>query len=295
MSDSRRFSVNEEIALDPAIATRVGDLQLMLAKVGFYEGRFLSRFPKRWASMALEAVDGDVNLTRVRVLLERAKESAFVPSGRPYNSGMRWVENAISQNQISPFAGIVAIERRQGCVAIDDLDISMLPGSRDIRIVPSRERLLSLLRPLVRSSGSLYLVDPYFKPWLGNTRRLLCDFLAEAFSSRCISFSAFVSIKGWYEELSSANEKINSVLAAIEHVGRSLRFVVCDDLGTAEQLHARYLFSERGGIRLDRGFQTGRVNSDFSVIDKGVHDELMKTFVERPLPFPVTREYRITS
>jgi hypothetical protein len=69
--------------------------------------------------------------------------------------------------------------------------------------------------------------------------------------------------------------------------------VVCfEDDDPESKQHARYIFSERGGVRLDKGLQVDKAQVDFSIIEKPVHDELMKFFVERPLALAV--DYRVS-
>ena len=68
--------------------------------------------------------------------------------------------------------------------------------------------------------------------------------------------------------------------------------VVCDDEESASPMHMRYLFSAKGGVRLDKGLQID--NSavvDLSFIDKSVHEDLIRKYVNRPCPYKVVTEY----
>lgn len=284
--------MNNEVAVDPIVASHVAELRLLLSKVGFYEGRFISRFPKRWLALALGGIVDQNMRKSVQVLLDRVKDGAFLPSGRSYDSARRWIDNAIDQHKSQPFSEVITDEKLEGCINIDAFDVDQLKGSRDIKVVPNSENMLSALDPLLSLSGSLFLIDPYFVPWASVTRRLFVDLLLRCFSARCVSFTAFVSEKEWRNEFIDADKRIREILPTSLGGTRELRIVVLGDLATSDQLHARYLFSERGGVRLDRGLQTGRARVDLSLIDRVVHNDLMHTFVERPLPYPIIKEFR---
>ena len=283
--------MNEEFALDPEIAKRLVELRLLLSHFGFYEGRFISRFPRRWFAQALEGITDQGVRQRVQMLLERAKAYAFLPSGRAYDSSKRWIDNALQQHIETPFNAIISVLDQPGVIAVDDLDPRSLPGSRDARVMGSVDNIMKAIRPLLRLSGFLVLVDPYFKPWATNTNKLLNEVLTESSGWQCISFDAYVSEKEWEDEISHAESLMADRLPKTAGGKLDFKIKVCRDLETESRLHARYLFSAKGGIRLDKGLQTDRSKVDLSFIDRSVHEDLMQTFVERPLLYRVEREF----
>lgn len=284
--------MNEEYAIDPAVASRVTELRLLLSKFGFYEGRFVSRFPKRWLAQALDGITDQILRQRVQVLLEHAKEHAFLPSGRTYDAAKPWIANAIAQQCSStPFDSVISLERRPETVHIDDLDPANFRPARDRRVTGTVANIMNAVRPLLRLSGNLVLIDPYFRPWATNIQKLLEEVLRESFGARCISFTAFVSGTEWLHDMNRAESLIADALPKLAAGRKIFSVIVCDDLATTSGLHARYLFSEKGGIRLDKGLRTDRVKVDISFIDGSVHEDLMKTYVERPLPFNTIKEF----
>lgn len=288
MNDSRKYSVNDEFAIDPAIAARVSELRMLLSKFGFYEGRFISRFPAGWIKAALERVSDQNLRQKVHILLERNKETAFVRSNRPYDSLHSWIENAIEQHARAPFGQVISAESAPGFVHLDDVDPTTFPGSRDSRVTGSLENIVNVIRPLIRVSGSLYLIDPYFHPWSAKARELTIAVLAEMKIGA--EFKAFVSAKNW-PDFEFADKHIRKILQNESPLKGRLKIQVCDDESSSSGMHARYLFSEKGGVRLDKGLQTDEAEIDLSFIDKRVHDDLVLRFVERPIPYRVVREY----
>jgi len=284
--------MNEEFALDPEIAGLVVELRFLLSKFGFYEGRFISRFPKRWIALAIDGIADQTLRQRAHVLLERAKEDAFLRSGRDYDVGKSWMANTDHQHARKPFSTVISVARQPGFVQLDDIDPSKFPGSRDARVTASVSNLIRIFRPLLELSGNLVLVDPYFKPWSTNTRKLLREVLEVSFRSRCISFTAYVRRSEWENYMDQAIFLTDAVLPKSLDGSRDFRILVCDDFEAETRLHARYLFSNRGGIRLDKGLQTDPSKVDVSYVDRSVHEDLLRTYVERPVPFNVYREFK---
>lgn len=287
--------MNEEFALDPALGSRVQQLRFLLSKFGYYEGRFAARFPKAWFRDAVEQIQDDSIRAALAALWERYGDLTFLASGRPYDPKQKWLENATSQHLSRPFAQVISAERHEGTTALDDLELDALPGSRDARKPGSVDNLLDVMSPLIRTSGTLYLIDPYFVPWAHHVKWLFTAVVEQAFNARCVSLTAFVSVGSWSEYLHDGEERIEKTLPRRWGGRKRVDVKVCNDVGSDMKLHARYLFSERGGIRLDKGLQTQRAVVDISYIDRGVHEDLMKTFVERPLPFEVVRHFAFTT
>lgn len=272
--------MNDQYALDPAIARRIAELRLLLSKFGVYEGRFISRFPAGWVKRAFDGLDDQSARKRLEVLLDRCKrEAVFLPSNRAYDSERPWVENAAEQHDKAPFAGVISTEARPGFMVIDEVDPTSFPASRDMSVTGSLENMMRAIRPLLEMSGSLYLIDPYFKPWKPETRELLGAVLTEKKLSA--KFVAFVSASKDWPDFTYADKQIRGALPANFPCNRTFEVSVCDDEDAESRMHARYLFSEIGGIRLDRGLRTDKAMVDLSFIDKGVHADLWHRFVER--------------
>lgn len=281
--------MNDEYALDPAIASQVSKLKFLLSKFGVYEGRFISRFPARWIKLAFEGITDQNDRYKLQLLMERCeKEAAFIRSNRTYDGEKLWVVNASEQHDEAPFTGLISTEARPGFIGIDEVDPTSFSGSRDARVTGSIENMMKAIRPLIEMSSSLYLVDPYFWPCEGRTCELLAAVLAERRSGT--EFRAFVSSKHW-PEVNLADKLIQGALPSFSLGKGRFNVQVCDDQKATLRLHARYLFSDRGGVRLDKGLCTDEAVVDLSYIDKGVHEDLMLRFVKRPLPFNVVREY----
>ena len=220
--------------------------------------------------------------------MERYKETVFVRSNRMYDVVKPWVDNAAEQHAKAPFKTVISTEARPGFVHIDDVDPTSFPGSRDTSVTGSIENIMNAIRPLLNVSGSLYLVDPYFQPWAARTRELLSAVLTAR--KQGAEFKAFVSSKEW-PELEYADKKIREALPRLSSHNGNFKVAVCNDEESTARMHARYLFSEKGGVRLDKGLQTDEGMIDLSFIDKDVHGDLLRKFVERTDSYKVIREY----
>lgn len=281
-----------DVAIDPEVVLVGPEFRILASHIGFYHGRVVSRFPKDWAAQAFQAADVLPEPERRRVVeaIRRIKDSALIPSGRPYDGERSWCDNAETAHRTKPFAEIFARESRAGFVAIEEISGDDLSSSAARREVGNVENLMDSLSPLLASSGTLVLVDPYFSPARGPNRELFNRVLSVAFSERCIEFRAYVREKHWMFPTSRCESGLKALIDSRWDGKKRISVFVLDDDGGDDALHARYLFSERGGLRLDKGLQVDRSKVDISVINKATHDDLMRTFIERPFAAHVAYE-----
>jgi len=290
--------MNEMIALDPGVAHDLESLRLLRGKVGFYEGRFISRFPRNWYARALEiakSINSDIDHKLVLESLTRLRDKALLPSGREYNGGISWHDNAVISNKVTSFDLMISEVPANGfktIIEIDDKD-DWLNGRGKFLSPGTTGNLLSAMSPLLTTSGSLYLIDPHFDPDSGLSKDLFRQVLTKAFSNNCLSLTIIRSSKDWSKP--GLKIRMQDILNNLGIKGKQLRFRVAHDRGTLDQQHARFIFSERGGLSLDRGLQTTRSAYPIAWIDKATHDELYNKYAERPLPFELMEDIRINS
>lgn len=288
--------MNLEIAVDPGTVKASDAFSVLATHLGFYQGRLISRFPGDWIPRAYnEAADlPDLERHRIVAALQRIKESALIPSARLFDTKKSWLENAEIQHRERAFAEVYCREKSEFGTAITEVfgryDWSDLSGEKE---VGSEENLLRSFKPLLSSSGTIYLMDPYFAPKRKANRSLFNAILNSAFSSRCIEFKAFVREKDSGFPKDRCGPYLRSLIDGDWKQNRRVTIVAFEDATYEAEQHARYLFSERGGFRLDKGLQVSESKVDVSLVNKTTHDELMKTLVERTFPFKVVFECSI--
>jgi hypothetical protein len=72
------------------------------------------------------------------------------------------------------------------------------------------------------------------------------------------------------------------IIQAELKAGREVEMIFVDDAPCKNKMHARYLLSIKGGVRLDQGFQhlpEGR-RVDVGPVDQSTHVDLLKIYLE---------------
>lgn len=288
--------MNLEIAVDPASVKDVSAFLVLASHLGFFEGRLISRFPSDWLRLAYLEIEDfcDLDRKRIAATLQRVKEQALVNSSREFDRRVSWATNVDLENQRKAFAEVYRWEEGKVGLPITSVfercDWSKPLGQK---VVGSIENFMVSLGLFLSVSGSVYLVDPYFSPVKKNTRDIFNAVLSAAFGNRCVEFKAYVRERDSCFVKGRAEKELRSMIDGSWGGSRRVTIVCFDDNTDESAQHARYIFSERGGFRLDRGLQTTRAPVDFSLVNKVVHEKLMTDYVERPVPFKVVFEISI--
>jgi hypothetical protein len=285
--------MNQEWAVDPACVERHSDFSLLASHLGFTEGVFLSKFPSNWLSLAFQRAEVlcEPQKTKVREVLRRIKESAsLLPSGRGYDGQRNWGVNACDQHEVLPFDRLMSTSSTQHFTDISAIDEFDWSSAREARTAGSLKTIIEILQPLIRLSYNIILVDPYFAPQRKGNRDLFKSVVDMAFSNKCREFKFFVRTVNWPYIENQCEGELRKLLGRYSHGSKKISVVCFDDSGCEHKQHARYIFSELGGLRLDKGLQIDESLVDFSTIGRVTHDELLKFFVQRPLAMKV--DYR---
>jgi len=289
--------MNEEFLIEPSGFNSAIELKYLLEKFGFYQGRFIGKYPKGWVKEVYEKMNTlpDIEQARVRSLLEKSRHY-LVPSGQPYESSMTWIENAHLQIEKENFMGVVAAESNHwGYPTHEEMDSDTLPGGHDVRIKGNASSYTKIAYRLLQLSHEIILVDPYL-----NLNKLACEkvinsFLDTAQKGKCRSFVVWVreensGMKGYEKML---ERKYLPRLAK----GSELTVKLVNDDNSVEKIHARLMLSQLGGFRFDQGFAEIPNNRyvDISILDKKTHDHHCKWYLDRfsDNDFEIIGEYRL--
>ena len=287
--------MNQEWAIDPACAEAGVEFRMLVSHLGFTEGVLVSKFPSDWVARAYHSAAGlnEPEKTRVCERIRRIKDSgAILPSGRDFDNQMDWLANARHQHEAAPFDQVVAKEASPGCSSISEIDSFDWSTARGARLPGTCANFVSSLKLLLRVSNTVILLDPYFAPGRRENRQLFNEILGVTFNAKCKEFVIYVRADNWQYRKENCEYELKKLLAVTWEGTRRITVVCFDDSDPESKQHARYIFSERGGVRLDKGLQVDKAQVDFSIIEKPVHDELMKSYVERPLDLAV--DYRVS-
>jgi hypothetical protein len=179
---------------------------------------------------------------------------------------MLWLANAESSHATRPFRAIIATSnpsQHPFVLVADDLDESIalwhVPRegkvARDARAMADCVSLLFHLK-----TRSILFIDPNFKPEAERFRRPLIEFLGVALDVFRRTGRRLDTVEYHLEAACTStffvDECKRSLLSRIPR-GCTVTFVRWKQRVRGEDLHARYVLTESGGFRFDRGLDDG--------------------------------------
>lgn len=248
-----------EFAVNPACICSSADLSLSLKVFGFEHGAIISDFPNGWykiiRSRANQMPDPDRGYFLEK--LGRLRNSA-VARVRPSELGESWLKQAVASNFSHPFHAMLDETESTDCrgyaAAIDDENLRS--GLRENKVSRNATDLVKSFWPLAVSSDRFTIIDPFIKPDDAHKK-----FLRELVAARRTVSKATLYLDLHMEFDENPRENRDGSLASKSKfkiwaggIGENLTFALhwWTDGGVGE-LHPRYLLTERGGVRLDRG------------------------------------------
>jgi hypothetical protein len=258
--------MNEIFAVDPKSPQDLKDIQAMFNQFGFENGRFIANFPDDWIRLFCEHTHQlrDIEKQRFMRLLDLHKDS-LIDVGLDYRRSKSWVENAnLVKDTSRAIYRILAtdpnplgIETLQKFLWNDD-EVNI---SRGAHITMSAEAYQKAIAPLVRRSTEVHLVDPFFHLRAPEDGRIdkgrqsvLRQFFIEAENSnRCEIFKIHFKQHKYLSKQSQEQqieEDLTELCSQAKLQKLIVEFTVTDDI-----THGRYIFSIKGGLHFDQGFQ----------------------------------------
>lgn len=282
-----------EYALDPGSLNNWQNLRFFLSHIGFHHGRVVARYPKKWKRMVYESCRNcsDIERKRIEEALKSLKDE-LIPSGhRNYDSenGTSWIDNALEQHKTHPFYRIVAKNNPANHPEIlisDELDdtTSGWAIQREQIIKKNAQAIASCAFSLIRHSRRVVMLDRYFSPNESRYTEPLNMILQQASDLPSPPSFEIFCMNDCLDDNWTTN--INRYIRPKMPVNISLiikRIIIEQD---GERPHARYVLTEKGGLRFDYGLDTSESPSqtmDVSLLDKEVYKERWEQLVVNPI------------
>lgn len=177
----------KEFALDPAVPGQSSkDCRYFLNALRIENGRVLASYPSNWKKKVYEAAEnnhkGEVELSRIEVLLQAMSKKSLFASSRPYSDPKKsWLDNAINEHMRSPFAAVITTDAQGGSnfvLAADDVDTSpAFQATGQHEIARTSQEIIESVSLLIRVARTIKLIDPNFKArelrWRRGLRRVI--------------------------------------------------------------------------------------------------------------------------
>lgn len=268
-----------EYAIDPqALGSSWQNFRYIIEKFGFDKGRLISQFPKQWFREVYAATDGmpPMQKKRIEEALNQAKKNKVARFNRPYDSSMAcWLDAALREHDREPFHAIIANENPGGdsevCFAEDlDENDELMAVPHDCAVKRDIESITAALRSFLRLGSRIVFVDPFFDPYCDRQRLLFLECFTIV---KDLNPKAACEIHYRFHRNKPSNEELERdatrLFKEIIPDGICLTVYCWKERVGGEDFHARYLLTERGGLRVDAGFDPvgDHQNTDIALMD----------------------------
>jgi hypothetical protein len=259
--------MNECFAIDPNAPQDKKDLATLAHTFGPGNGRFIAEYPSDWLSYAQSSLDGFSGLDRSRaqLLLTKLRDS-LVPVKAPFSRGRSWEANAA--NLVKQRYGIKEILGKDpnaaGLMTLSqylwDTPESLVGTSAGDHIPMTAECYRDACWPLFVFSTEVHLADRFFalRNRIGQTDKTRVPILqillqTAVFFNRTKLIHIHFERNFDYSESEQEQQIEDDLTAIMDGTGITNLDVV---YSLREELkHGRYLFSIKGGLHFDHGFQ----------------------------------------
>jgi hypothetical protein len=256
-----------EFALNPACVNSFNDLKDIGRRFGFQHGAVISDFPNEWEKIvrqkASELQEPDKSAFCDR--LQKLKQDAIVRT-RKNKEGSSWLEQVRLAHAETPFYSVLhteSVDTFSEYSSVIDAD-ELTADLRECKVKRTASGLISSIFPLVVSSDRFSVIDPFIEPNEANLK-----FLRALIQTRRTNGFGILYLDLHLEFDANAPRRDGT-----EACFREFENWV--------KMHPRYLLTDRGGVRLDRGISIPadivKQNHDTDVV---MMTNSFKTIVER--------------
>jgi len=308
--------MNEIYGLAPNSLSTANEYRLFLNSFGPHSSKYLLAYPdfNSWQSLLLTHFETarDIERERIKSVLRKGKDShTFIASGRMsfFQQDRSWIHNAIDHwtKQSSDYKTIF--------VSDDDFSslLKNLPdsasgviasafenppaASTDEFIDTTPEVYWRACKILCLLSREIHIVDPYLNPLKRDCKSIFTKFITEIGKLSKVQSISFWTRLANLQNYSGSSYKqdisrlIESSLTTSDKQMKITLNLVNDET-SSDKLHARYLISNVGGIKLDQGFQqlpADRKNM-VSTMSSALHEEVFRKFSTSSFDFKVAEK-----
>ena len=269
-----------EYALDPSAIENWPTLRYISENFGPSRGRLLSKFPSNWGQEAFAHITASPR-DKLRVV-EKLKdiERNLLRTKRIYSQDASWISNVLSAHSIDPFHAMIAkIDCDHPCfLHIDELDQSNplwkvdLDGS--IKRIASEIARVSL--PLLSISSEVVFVDQHYSSTAKHGKPLSVLIAAARNGKKLSRLEYHLNA---HDNAAAFQSGLEKQLKYIDlKNGEEITFIRWQCIDEVENLHPRYILTNRGGMRFDFGLDEGKGTSDYGRLGEDLWRKRLEQF-----------------
>lgn len=259
--------MNPLYLVDPKLINTVDDVIGLESQFGICQtGRLLGLNPSDYVKLIYENVSLDGFQERKLQAFDEAMVGIkqFSVKGRfSDNPGMPWKAASVKSLRDGLVDQVIHYEDYED---IHDLSLDLKKRQDRSKLAePKVSSFVSELKNIFQHSSSIIIVDPYFRDTDNRFDVLLNLIELGSDSRKPKSIEIIVSLRnyhGYYKEISgkfaeSFKSKFNS-----KHKHTKVTYIIVNDVINPNLLHGRYILSNLGGLRFDRGIATAKLRKE---------------------------------
>ena len=296
-----------QYAIDPGCLNNWDRFSSVTSGLGVSHGRLLSRFPNNWFNEVQRACNEFTFRQRQQMGIElaRIRESAHRKSALKFDKQKSWVENAIDQYPEAPFHAILTGNCDSGEEWVIKLCEQLL--SQHTRWQVPREKpvkrtlddIANAVSPLMEMSNKIIFVDRNFAPANERWQDSFTKMLEVATQNRNLKKPNLE----YYFVIDTERLKIGGTAFGFdEYCRRKLEGLIPPEAKIrlcrlakrteGEGIHARYILTDRGGIRIDWGLDGGKPGetTDVGLMDSELWKQRWNEFQNAAQTFEILGE-----
>ena len=291
-----------EFALDPDTVNDWPVFKYVVDQCGVQYGRLISCFPRNWQKETINACQ--IHGARRTAVVEKLRsiKHKLVNSHREYDRMRGWLDNAELQHIIKPFHAIISVNNprnHEKILIAGDVDekttLWIIPKEK---IVPRKAYDLAIcVKMLLNISREILLIDPHFNPQLPRYVETFSRLIHFAFENNNpqrlelhVEYNKRSPTLEWWQESCEAQ------LSPFLPNDTLIKILRWQEKNSGDKPHARYILSERGGIRFDYGLDEWEgegQTTDVSLLDHALYEKRWNDYQKGTAAFDLVDEILI--
>jgi hypothetical protein len=281
-----------EFALDPAAVNDWPSFKYIVDQCGVQRGRLISQFPHEWVKKAINTCNIQCDVKRktvVEKIIGMKRDQKFASFNRKYDENKEWLANAEDQHTVKPFRAIISPcrpENREYILNPEEIDEKMpLWNVETQSIVPRRaDELACRATVLLNISKDILFIEPHFDPLKARFLNTVSQMISFAFAIKePRRLELHVEYDYWREQRRETDwqEDCLRKLHTLIPEGFTMEVFRWETKPSGDKPHARYVLTERGGIRYDYGldeWEGSGQTTDVSLLTHSLYEQRWKEY-----------------
>ena len=249
----------KEFAVEPELLSTWPGYCSLMGHFGINHGRMISKFPKKWKRLVIEAAQkgNDKEFLRIIESLENA-DAIFVKKGRPWDKAKNWLENAIVEHARLPFHAVLSNQESDGndfVLNFPELDPLAPPLAwaviSSVSICRTATEMAACIKVMLARCSFVRFVDPYYDPQTRRFNQPLKEFL-KAIQTR--SSSSDLPIVEYHTgnrncDLAAIQSDLERWVQPSLAKGQEFQLVRWEQ----DELHNRFVITDLGAVKFGQG------------------------------------------